>query len=90
MYWKNGNKIKPILPRKKRKYFDELTTKFFDLKKSRYIKYWRKRLFSGAGTPPSYIKSNEEFLKLIETNEAAIGIMKEKPRSNESIKVYEF
>lgn len=63
-------------------FFSDLTIKF--------LRYWRKRLFSGAGIPPRYIKNNEVFLKLIENNKVAIGIMKEKPKSSESIQIYEF
>ena len=77
--WESGVKIAPaILPEN-----NPATREFIEgvLKKSvgQYRAYWKRRLFSGAGTLPKSFRTFQEVVEFVATNPGAIGMVDRAP-----------
>ncbi|MCV2885589.1 phosphate ABC transporter substrate-binding protein [Aestuariibacter sp. AA17] len=53
---------------------------------TKYVAYWSKMLFTGAGVPPQEVASQDEMLDVISKNPSTIGIIEES-KVNDSVKV---
>lgn len=40
-----------------------------------FLAYWRRRLFSGRGTPPVFVKSHSELIERVSNSEGGIGVV---------------
>lgn len=59
--------------------------KVIGMDKKSYTSFWRRKLFSGKGTPPKEFKSEAELILLLKKTPNAIGIIPIKPNIEENI-----
>ncbi|MBT4836414.1 MAG: phosphate ABC transporter substrate-binding protein [Methylococcales bacterium] len=70
----NGKKVKPMLPNEN----DNLKVSFYQkvIRKSnaQYNAYWAKRVFTGKGSPPALV-SSQQIIQEVSTNTDRIGVV---------------
>lgn len=70
--WKNGEVLSPcyLLPEKGLidSFFNEIVKKNY----TRFLRYWNKRVFSGAGTAPVEVKNSDDLLDYLVNTDGAI------------------
>jgi ABC-type phosphate transport system substrate-binding protein len=65
---------------------DEFNTKVLTKSSSQLKAYWSKLVFTGKGTPPKEVDSDQEMLELIQANPSLIGYV-QSTSVNESVRV---
>jgi ABC-type phosphate transport system substrate-binding protein len=65
---------------------DEFNTKVLTKSSSQLQAYWSKLVFTGKGTPPKEVDSDQEMLELIQANPSLIGYV-QSTSVNESVRV---
>ncbi|PCJ63389.1 MAG: hypothetical protein COA79_00860 [Planctomycetota bacterium] len=88
--WKNSNKISAYYV-KSGTVTGDAFFKLLGVTYSKFNRYWRKKLFSSAGTPPSSRSNGQSVIDVVSKNESSIGVipasLKDKIKSCKIIKI---
>ncbi|MCB0366980.1 MAG: hypothetical protein H6624_00145 [Bdellovibrionaceae bacterium] len=79
LFWESGVKIRPALLDQKNPVTSSFLSGCLDTETSRYLAFWRRRLFSGRGVPPKQFQSEKELLEFVSQNEGAIAVVSTPP-----------
>ena len=82
----NGDGIIAINQESGNKPTEEFNEKILNKSASQLKAYWSKQLFTGKGTPPKEVSSNEEVIQLVASNPNFIGYV-DASQVNDSVKV---
>ncbi|MCB0385024.1 MAG: hypothetical protein KDD43_06500 [Bdellovibrionales bacterium] len=79
LFWESGVKIRPALLDQKNPVTNLFLSGCLDTESTRYLSFWRRRLFSGRGVPPKQFQSEKELLEFVSQNEGAIAVVSTPP-----------
>lgn len=69
----NGDQAVPVNQKDSAAQTSEFNSKVLNKSSSQLKAYWSKLVFTGKGTPPKDLDSNEDVIKLVSTNPNLIG-----------------
>ena len=82
MFWDSGTKIRPALLNHKNSSTSQFLSVVLNTETSRFLAFWRRRLFSGRGVPPRQFSSEKELLEFVRQNEGAIAVISGVPKGD--------
>ena len=73
--WASGVKIAPAMLSEKNPTTQDFIEGILQKSVGQYRAYWKRRLFSGAGTLPKSFRTNSEVVEFVAKNPGAVGIV---------------
>lgn len=70
--WKDGSKIYFVM-REGQGVHEQFVKEILNKNTSQYANYWKMAIFTGTGTPPKTVKSDEEMKNIVAGRKDAIG-----------------
>ena len=85
--WDSETKIMPAILPEKEKVTQVFIKKVIRKSISQYRAYWKRRLFSGGGTPPKTFRTSQEVLDFVAKHPGAIGVVEASVNEDKKVKV---
>lgn len=88
-YWENGERIKLCHIDVRNNEFQNILESYLNLTSDQYLNLWRRKLFTGRGFPPSLLKSKDEVIDCVHTDDQSIGILSKKIKLQKNLHLKE-
>lgn len=83
--WKDSQEIKSVVLQGGSTH-EDFTENYLHKTSSQFDIYWKKRMFTGKGTPPHTVQSESDIIDYVASTKGAISYLSEKP-TNDNIKI---